>query len=150
MALFVNEAIDALQKIHDYGKEGTAKPSQAELDTLSKVASKQKISHLNYNQLLSVLNVSGKNVSSKQRLYGSYFYDLETYINNYKLDESRCDSCNSSCQSGQNCHQGGGGCGGSCEISCQTNCEGGICGCQIGCEGICALGAQCADCKALM
>lgn len=132
--LFINEAVDALKKISEYGAEGTKNPSESELNTLKKVQSKEKITTNSYNLLLSVLKIKNKNVASKDKLLGSYFSNLENYINNYKLNDDRCSTCNATCQSGQSCHQG---CGDTCENSCQTNCEGGICGCLVGCQGTC-------------
>ena len=153
--LFINEAIDALEKISEYGTEGTKNPTSEELNSLQEVQSKEKTKANSYNLLLSVLKIKNKNVSPKDRLLGSYFSDLENYINNYKLNDDRCSTCNAACQSGQSCSQG---CGDTCENSCQTNCEGGICGCLQRCEGTCEYSSQCGtpcqascqDCVAVM
>lgn len=136
---FINEAISAIKKIGNYGTKGTKKPSLEQLNTLKEVFPESKISHEDFNQLLSVLNISDKDIKSKQRLLGSYMIDLVNYINEYELSSNLCDDCNESCQSGQNCYQGGDDCG---EGSCSGgSCLGGICGPLIGCSG-CDTGAQ--------
>lgn len=147
-ATFINEAIDALEKISSYKTNaGTKNPTEKELDTLKKVSKKEKVEPKNYNLLLSVLKIENKNVNSGDKLLGSYFTDLKKYINNYELNSDRCESCNAACQSGQSCYQG---CGDICEVSCQTNCEGGICGCEVQCLGTCEYASQtgCGNCQA--
>ena len=132
---FINEAIDAIKKIGNYGKHGTKQPSADELKTLKTVSAKQKIDTSDFNQLLTVLKITNKDVKKKQRLLGSYMDDLENYINNFELNENLCDECNESCQSGQ----GGGDCG---ESGCTSAaCLGGICAPLVECSG-CNTGVQ--------
>lgn len=129
---FINEAIDAIKKIGNYGKKGTKKPSADKLNQLNTVESKFKIGANDFNSLLNVLDIENKDVKSKQILLGSYMGDLADYINNYELSFNLCDDCNDSCQSGQSCSQGG-DCG---ESGCSSpGCLGGICAIEVGCDG---------------
>lgn len=142
------EVINGLTKISNYGSQGTKSPTDTELNTLHTILSKQKINDTDYNEIITILK-NGTKVQEKTRILGSYFLDLQDYINNYKLNVNLCNTCNSgcntTCQASAQCNDY---CS-SCDVTCDTNCESNIyspgcgsCGCEIGCQGTCNTGVK--------
>lgn len=135
-----DEVIEGLKKINNYGSAGSNIFNESAINSLDKIASKDKIYAEDFNEILNILKINdtNKQVHSKNRLLGSYFKDLETYINSYQISSDRCNTCNSgcntTCQANAQCNDY---CN-SCNVTCDTNCEGGLCpsgyeGCT-GCE----------------
>ena len=138
------EVINALKAIHNYGSHGTRNPSNNEIESLDLIQQKNKILAEDYNEIIKILsNDTNKQISSKTRLLGTYFDDLESCINNYKLNSDRCNDCNTGCNT--TCQSSAqGGCDDSpCNSNCMSYIEGGPGGaCDIGCLGTCNLGCQ--------
>lgn len=124
------QIINILQTIHDYGNAGTRNPTTTEINKLDSIKAKQKIMTDDYNEIINILN--GPVVNKKTRILGTYFSDLEKYIKNYKLNEDRCNTCNSgcntTCQASAQCEDY---CD-SCNVSCDTACESMVCSGQGG------------------
>lgn len=128
-----DEVITGLKKIHDFGEQGTKKPSKEEIDSLDKILSRNYCCPEDLNEIIIILDTttSDDKVDMGDHLLGSYFEELVELINDYELSADSCNTCNSGCNT--NCQansQGGGGGGG----GCLTNCEGeGACAC-MGCQ----------------
>lgn len=109
------------------------KTTQTVDDIVTNVKDNDPILQSLYNKILSLISVS--NISGQPVITKSAMDQLQTQINNYKLNSNRCNDCNTSCNVGceascecsdegdqapADCSQGGGGdCGGS-----QTSCNG--------------------------
>lgn len=138
-----NELIQAIVKVHNYGKRGTRNPNKPfsltpdtevddttvghETDPTKKISTtKYKTKYQNdsdsidWNDYTEILNTIGATIPTDKKIYGSYFSDIATKLNNYKLDDTRCDNCNTgcnvSCQARAQC------CDSHCCTQCCTEC----------------------------
>lgn len=128
------QIINILKSIYNYGNAGTRNPSLAEINGLDAIVAKDRITAEDYNEVVRILN--GTAVKQKTRILGTYFSDLENYINNYKLNADRCNTCNSgcntTCQASAQCDDYCNSCNIVCDTNCESNDDGQACGMSCG------------------
>ena len=136
------QIIDILKTIRDYGNAGTRNPTTEQINSLYTLSPNQLIMSEDYNEILEIL--SGTHVVQHNHIFGTYYSDLENYINNYKLNADRCNSCNTGCnttcqesaQCEDYCNR--------CNVACDSNCESLDAG--VTCGKGCGLSEACGAC----
>ena len=133
------QIINILKTIRDYGNAGTRTPTTKQIDSLYTLSSNQLITPEDYNEILEIL--SGTRVVQHDHILGTYYSDLESYINNYKLNADRCNSCNTGCntkcQESSQCSDYCNSCNVSCDSNCESNDNGNACGKTCGVREAC-------------
>ena len=112
-----------LNNIKNYGQRGTRNPPNSSIEDIP-FPDKEEFTYLNlYNSIIRSLRTGTNNINSSNGellninsfLENFQINKLQTYINNYKLNEDRCNSCNTqcnaNCQASKQGSGGGGGCG---------------------------------------
>lgn len=136
------QVINILRTIHNYGNKGTRNPTTQEINNLNSISSNQTITPEDYNEIIKILD--GPLVLQHNHILGTYYSDLKKYINNYKLNADRCNTCNTGCNTTcQESHQCEDYCN-SCNITCDTNCESMDAG--VSCGKGCGLSEACGAC----
>ena len=121
---------DILTAIKDYGELGDRNPTSSEVNATDVTKNNYTLLY-NYNNILTALDkneISGSNFISK-----TLIDNLKTYIDDYQLDENRCNICNTS-----------GNCPG-CQSQCSDYCSGDCLSCLSSCDaslGACAFQCQ--------
>ena len=149
-----NELIDAIIKIYNFGTRGTRNPAtpfslNADTDVSATTTGKEtaptkkisntlrntkyksednKINLSDYNTILSTIGAT--TLSGTQTIYGNYFNDVMTKLNNYSLNDTRCNNCNTGCNI--KCQASAQCCDSHCCTQCCTNCCTNTC---TGCQG---------------
>lgn len=139
-----NELIDAIIKVYNYGTRGVrnppiplslsadtnisattigheTSPTPIISDTLRNTkhkAEEDQIDFNDYNQILSTIGIT--QLSEKQIIYGDYFNDIMIKLNNYQLNDTRCNNCNTGCN--VTCQAIAQCCDSHCCTQCCTNC----------------------------
>lgn len=158
---------------HNYGDYGDRNYPSVQNNKIKNWPTVEQFSSISpeaYNSLIDIIKDSNtlsnfNKVTKNSIILGDYFTDLQNYIENFKIDPNRCNSCNTSCYASYSCNQGCGevcdygnqcagsysclqGCSGECsssEHSC-TGCEAGVCNTQ-GCSCESCQGGYCSSCN---
>ena len=114
-----------IKKIYDYGELGTPDPAYTNIFTAQDQA---LINQDDFNTFLSVLKASNSLLENNPTISKQIITNLLSTINNYQINDDRCNDCNTAA----NCGQGsGGGCN---NWDCTNVCQGGNCTLCIICE----------------
>lgn len=121
-----NKVIDTLKAIYNFGEKGSRTMPKPSVVNLQKVQKYSIYTADMYNALLETIDDDEHSIKNtigaeQQETYirGYYFKELETYINNVKIDADKCAICNI-CNSCNGCES---------DNPC-TACESGCQGCQ--------------------
>lgn len=109
-----NRIYTVLKNIYNYGKRGTRNPS---ISDLNDVSDNDEILQDLYNDIINLISTSGT-IENQPIITKKLMDNLQTKINNYKLNKNRCNSCNTkcnaTCEASSQCsgceNSGGGGC----------------------------------------
>lgn len=120
-----NELISAIIKVYNFGNRGTRNPispfsispdtivnestdgnETAPTNRISEIAYQNKLQNnadiitiTDYNEILSTIGATllPSSYNEEPIIYGSYFKNVMDTLNNYKLNDTRCNNCNTGC-----------------------------------------------------
>ena len=126
-----------LNNIQSYGKRGTRNPSDSSINNIPFPNKEDFDELILYNNIIKSLRTGTNNINinngelldKEEFLNKIQVKNLQTYINNYKLNIDRCNSCNTQCNATcQASKQSGSGsdCG-AAQYGCSSSSQGGPC-----------------------
>lgn len=143
----INNIINALNKIKNFGNAGTRNPTQAQMDALKEQMQYEGINATTYDAIVKILDSNSTLLHQYTPIKGTYLSQIREKINKYKLNDDRCNTCNTKCNAGCQVASQAPPCD-TCNVSCNTACESYVCAegsscCKWECGGeMCARGAR--------